>query len=337
MSDDDDFERYERAFHKVTIDEVWELRRAIVGPANMPPGEQGKLAKAALAALKAGKTPSPKQLAALELIVRLMRPSLLSQNRAIEELPPEASGFSDEWDGFRADVRPSLYTIGRLDNDAGRGIGTGFLVSDKILVTNTHVLEILSSGTLKLERGQAFVRFKGEWNVVPDEKAFDVVKVVAVHETLDLSLLEVDAVSLGDDRKVLRVASEPAVKGDAVVVLGYPQNDSERNPMFVSSIFANRFGVKRAAPGELIEVKASGIFHDCSTLGGNSGSPVVSLKSRQIIAVHCAGSFMFRNESVPGVGLDAFIKPHLKPSSPKPKAPPKASGAPKPPKKKKDR
>jgi len=311
MSTSHDFERFERAFHKVTIDQVWELRRAIVGPANMPPGEQGNLAKAALAALKAGTTPTPKQLAALELIVRLMRPSLLSKDRTIEDLPPEASGFIDDWDDFRAAVRPSLYTVGRLDDSAGKGIGTGFLVSDKLLVTNTHVLEILSNGTRELERGQATVRFKSEWNVVPDERPFDVVKVIAVHDTLDLSLLEVDPVPLGNDRKVLAVDSAPAAKGDAIVVLGYPQNDSARNPMFVSSIFGNRFGVKRAAPGELIAAKASGVYHDCSTLGGNSGSPVVSLKSRQIVAVHCACSFMFRNESVPGPGLGEFIKPHL--------------------------
>jgi len=311
MSTPQDFERFERAFHKMTIDQVWELRRAIVGPANMPPGEQGDLAKAALAALKAGTAPTPKQLAALELIVRLMRPSLLSTNRTIEDLPPEASGFTDDWDDFRAGVRPSLYTVGRLDDGMRKGVGTGFLVSDKLLATNTHVLDVLSSGTRELERGQASVRFKSEFNAVPDERPFDVVKVVAVHETLDLSLLEVDPVPLGNDRKVLPLAPEQATKGDAVVVLGYPQNDSERNPMFVTSIFGNRFGVKRVAPGELIDVKASGVYHDCSTLGGNSGSPVVSLKSRRVVAVHRSGSFMFRNESVPGAGLGAFIQANL--------------------------
>src|SRR5262249_13467547 len=97
MSTPIDFDRFARAFHHVSIDQVWEMRRAIVGPANMPPGEQSDLAKAALAALKAGNVPTPKQYAALELIVRLMRPSLLSTNRAIEDLPPEASNL-EGWD-----------------------------------------------------------------------------------------------------------------------------------------------------------------------------------------------------------------------------------------------
>jgi V8-like Glu-specific endopeptidase len=81
--------------------------------------------------------------------------------------------------------------------------------------------------------------------------------------------------------------------------------------MFVTSIFGNRFGVKHVAPGELIDVKASSVYHDCSTLGGNSGSPVVSLKSRRVVAVHCSGSFMFRNDSVPGAVLGAFIQANL--------------------------
>ena len=135
-----------------------------------------------------------------------------------------------------------------------------------------------------------------------------IVKVVAVHETLDLSLFEVDSVTLDVDRALLPMAPADAAQGDTVVVLGYPQNDSARNPLFVSSIFGNRFGVKRAAPGEVIEVKGSGVYHDCSTLGGNSGSPVVSLKTGQVVGVHRSGDFMYRNESVLGSGLSAFVQ-----------------------------
>jgi hypothetical protein len=309
MSTPIDFDRFARAFHQVSIDQVWELRRAIVGPANMPPGEQAELAKQALAALKAGNAPTPKQYAALELIVRLMRPSLLSTNRVIEDLPPEASNL-EGWDEFRTRIRPALYTVGRVD-DGGKGIGTGFLVSPRLLVTNTHVLDVLSNGTRVLERGQASVRFKREFNAIPDERPVPVVQVVAVHETLDLSLLEVDPVALDVDRTVLPMAPADAARGDPVVVLGYPQNDSARNPLFVSSIFGNRFGVKRAAPGEVIEVKGWGVYHDCSTLGGNSGSPVVSLKTGQVVGVHRSGDFMYRNESVLGSGLSAFVQAYL--------------------------
>jgi hypothetical protein len=88
-------------------------------------------------------------------------------------------------------------------------------------------------------------------------------------------------------------------------------NDSGRNPLFVSSIFGNRFGVKRAAPGEVIDPGGQGFHHDCSTLGGNSGSPVVSLKTGQVVGVHRAGEFMYRNESVAGTGLGAFVRANV--------------------------
>jgi hypothetical protein len=310
MSTPIDFDRFARAFHHVSIDQVWEMRRAIVGPANMPPGEQADLAKAALAALKAGNVPTPKQYAALELIVRLMRPSLLSTNRVIEDLPPEASNL-EGWDAFRTKIRPCLYSVGRVDDGGGTGIGTGFLVSPRLLVTNTHVLDLLSNGTRVLERGQASVRFKREFNAIPDERPVEIVKVIAVHETLDLSLLEVDPVALDADRTVLPMAPADAAQGDTIVVLGYPQNDSARNPLFVSSIFGNRFGVKRAAPGEVIAAESSRFYHDCSTLGGNSGSPVVSLKTGELVGVHRSGDFMYRNESVPGTALGPFVQAHV--------------------------
>jgi V8-like Glu-specific endopeptidase len=40
------------------------------------------------------------------------------------------------------------------------------------------------------------------------------------------------------------------------------------------------------------------MFHDASTLGGNSGSCVVDLDSNQVIGLHFAGRYMQYNEAV---------------------------------------
>ena len=40
------------------------------------------------------------------------------------------------------------------------------------------------------------------------------------------------------------------------------------------------------------------IFHDASTLGGNSGSCVVDLDSGRVIGLHFAGQYMQYNEAV---------------------------------------
>ena len=57
-----------------------------------------------------------------------------------------------------------LYSIGRIDLISGKGVGTGFLISKSLLVTNKHVLDVLSYGTNRLEKGQAIVRFREEYN-----------------------------------------------------------------------------------------------------------------------------------------------------------------------------
>src|SRR5262249_2718761 len=60
--------------------------------------------------------------------------------------------------------------------------------------------------------------------------------------------------------------------------------------------------------GEVIAAESSRFYHDCSTLGGNSGSPVVSLKTCELVGVHRSGDFMYRNESVPATSLGPFVQ-----------------------------
>lgn len=44
---------------------------------------------------------------------------------------------------------------------------------------------------------------------------------------------------------------------------------------------------------------AQGTFqHDCSTLGGNSGSCIVNLETHRIVGLHFGGRFRITNEAV---------------------------------------
>jgi hypothetical protein len=60
---------------------------------------------------------------------------------------------------------------------------------------------------------------------------------------------------------------------------------------------------KRLAPGEILKVTDSEIEHDCSTLGGNSGSAVVSLATGEALGLHFAGLYMEANYAVPAPKL----------------------------------
>jgi endonuclease G len=302
--------RAERAFSQMTIGQAWESRRAIIGTANMPAGEEQQLAEEALETLRLGGKPSAPQLAALELAIRLMRPAPLSKRGSLDDLPEEAASSFQDWPAFQKSVTPFLYSIGRIDQFPEEAVGTGFLISDKLLVTNRHVLSQLSRGTEVLEQGQAVVRFKHEYQS-PDEPPVAIKRVVAVHPALDMALLEVEKKDYNDGRLPLAIDPAEVEEGHPVVAIGYPFNDSVRNPLFISTVFGARFGVKRAAPGEVTGVAANSIFHDCSTLGGNSGSPILSMKTSRLVGIHRDGRFMYRNEAANGASVSEFVTAHL--------------------------
>jgi len=299
-------ERADRAFQNRPIAEFKDRVRAIIGP--VAAQLQGP-AQEALDAIKQKREPTPKQLAALELVIRTMRPAPLSKNGELPELEEELNAIFVEWENFRVSVKPYLYVIGRIDQVGTRGIGTGFLVSKTLLATNKHVLDILSFGTLKLEEGQAVVRFREEYNS-GTEKAVAITGVVADHPSLDIALLRIEDTLFTDNRTPLPIDKGESKVGKRVVTIGYPQQDEKRNKFFVSAVFGDRFGVKRAAPGEIIDTRDQAIFHDCSTLGGNSGSPVISLDTAQVVGIHRSGFFAYRNEAVNGKALSDFVNAH---------------------------
>jgi V8-like Glu-specific endopeptidase len=65
-------------------------------------------------------------------------------------------------------------------------------------------------------------------------------------------------------------------------------------------IFANIYEKKRLQPGNLTNsFESVGEFaHDCSTLGGNSGSCVLDLDTGLVIGLHYSGSYMHSNYAV---------------------------------------
>ncbi|MCP3139260.1 trypsin-like serine peptidase [Pyxidicoccus xibeiensis] len=301
--------RAARAFQKATAEQVIGRLRAIIGPT-----AQEGLVRDALSALQNGELPTPMQMAALEQAIRVFRPSLLSKGGQLPPLSPEVGASFPDWEGFRAAVKPLLPSVGRIElmgpQGKQRSVGTGFLVRPHLLVTNRHVLEELSSGTGKLERGMARVNFGQEYGQVDAEGPVDIVREVAEHPDLDLALLEVDTAQLSAARTPLELETEAVGRGADVAVIGYPFPDAERNPSFVTAAFEGKLGVKRVAPGEVMKTAGATLHHDCSTLGGNSGSPLVSLKSARVVGVHFRGSFAVRNTAVAASELGAFLQAH---------------------------
>ena len=283
--------------------------RAIVGPGNMPATFEGALATRAMEKLKDpdADRPTPSELAALEMMIRMMRPAPKYDGGQLEPFAQQefSNTFSD-WTQFTKLLEPLKAAIGKLQLTQGDPAGTGFLVRDDVLVTNKHVLDFLSRGTRVLESSQSVVRFHAEFNPIEFENAVPVEEVIKVHETLDIALLRVNP----PKRQVLTIASAAPGLEDHVAAVGHPFDDPVNNPLFTRTIFGDKWGVKRAAPGEVVSLSASSVGHDCSTLGGNSGSPLMSLKTAEVVGLHSGGGFLWRNDAVSCVDLKAFVDTH---------------------------
>jgi hypothetical protein len=141
--------------------------------------------------------------------------------------------------------------------------------------------------------------------------------VIGIHPALDLALLRVAPPDVGKrmTKPLTLMSQDPGpLEGRSVYVLGYPAPDYRNDTVVQRSIFGDRYFVKRLQPGAAMAPPndavipagpcSSGaepddvIFHDASTLGGNSGSCVVDLDTNQVIGLHFAGMYMQYNEAL---------------------------------------
>ena len=104
------------------------------------------------------------------------------------------------------------------------------------------------------------------------------------------------------------LAAEDGKHDELVAVVGYPAKDSQRNdPMEMEEYFSGLYDVKRFSPGKLIVPSdRDRLQHDCTTLGGNSGSPVISLVSKKCVGLHFAGLYGEYNSAVSVSALKAL-------------------------------
>ena len=72
-------------------------------------------------------------------------------------------------------------------------------------------------------------------------------------------------------------------------------------------VFGGRYDVKRAAPGIMTPNSRGWATHDCTTLGGNSGSVVIDLKSGEAVALHFAGAYVIENYAVPASKIRKYL------------------------------
>lgn len=256
----------------------------------------------------AADAPSDDQLSSLEAIVAFdgTRPSFLVKKQGIDF---SSSYNTGTWD---IDLKPYLDQLGRQISCVGRvevgetHIGTAFLVTPTLAITNRHVAQSIASisnGGMQIN-ANVFLDFgREEWD---GKTSFDRRKVEALlfagkdpivkpidHHKLDLAVVRVGVSKLADEQgqrylPVGNISRAAFMASGVVTAIGYPGAAQ----LFVPARLQTQYdkvlarllegdgGAKRFAPGNPITTDGVAdladwtVMHDATTINGNSGSPV---------------------------------------------------------------
>lgn len=283
----------------------------------------GIVAEAPLAEVDGGATADGRRL--VETIVQPnARPVLLIRNnRATTEfLGPDSQVWAGRIQTAQALLDSAIPAVGRVEVGNFPGaiwLGTGWLVAPEIVVTNRHVAREFG------RRSANGFTFRVGSNGFPITSRVDFLEEFERSESLEYAVTSILWIAPTGEPDVafLRVTqaaprrSLPApialaaevTEADFIAAIGYPARDSRvPDQDLVRSIFGDVYEKKRLAPGTVLEVKPDELEHDCSTLGGNSGSVLVNLRTGEAVGLHFAGLFLEANFAVPAPKVRELLR-----------------------------
>jgi len=296
-----------------------ELVRNVQLPGQESAGESPlrKQAEEGLKAVEQGRVPTPDQTAGLEaIILPAIRPVLDVVDGDFQTDHPLWLKLNTD-EAIRTPLRRAIPSIGRIElpgNPSYPYGGTGFVVGDRLVMTNRHVAGIFTSGvgtTATIRSGfRAGIDLLRELDR-PTGPTLPVKSVVMVHPYWDMALLELEEMPDGVEPLKLAQLDPAADHMIEVAAIGYPAFDTRNDQTVQNDLFRRVFGVKRLQPGTLGGRQSTESFgkmvdalaHNCSTLGGNSGSALVDLTSGEVVALHFGGRYRITNYSVPAFEL----------------------------------
>lgn len=272
---------------------------------------------------------------ALEALVKLEgRPVLEMTDEAIDYDAPNLGPWQGRIILSKEQIESTRNSIGRIDI-RGKHAGTGYVVAPGLIMTNRHVLEVIATPLPRAKSPDVWLFEEAATvNFSPDARdpgrEFQITEVVFAgadpildlpvsFRKLDLALLAVEStntVGTSLPPPIPITALDGLVeRGGSMIVLGYPAppsrlpQDSEgrtRRDVVdrLRKLYGLRYGVKYLSMGEVMEgaenLSASPnnwVFsHDATSLGGNSGSAVLSLSGEvTLTGLHFAGDWLRAN------------------------------------------
>lgn len=222
---------------------------------------------------------------ALETIVlRTGRPVLaISMDEAVLEFrDAESEVWRSRLVKNKSLLKSAIRAVGRIElqhHATFSWVGTGWLVTPDIVVTNRHVAEVFAEhqgknfvfksglGGKRVEAAIDFLEEHGR----SQAHSFELTNFLYIEPSPgpDLAFIKVKSSGSSFPKPIKLAAKQAALKQD-VVVIGYPARDSRiPDQQLMLDIFGDVYDKKRLAPGQVIGSTSSELKHDCSTLGGS--------------------------------------------------------------------
>ncbi len=284
-------------------------------------------AATAMAGLTADVTPNvgaqieatPAPTVELETIVQRIGRPVLAITRGDAQLAvenPDSQIWNNRLQQSASLLHQAIAAVGRVEANnmpmALPYVGTGWLVDSELVVTNRHVaLEFAQRGSSGFSFQLGFDRkspmsvdidFLEELNN-PAKAQFDISDIlfIANDRGPDVAFLKVSRRQGDGAAQPIKLSRNIVPPQTIVATIGYPARDpfiSDQKLMM--QIFGDVFEKKRLAPGFVTGVEGGALTHDCTTLGGNSGSALIDLATGEAAGLHFAGIFLKTNYAVPG-------------------------------------
>jgi endonuclease G len=273
----------------------------------------------------------------LEAIVRMAgRPPLVVRNDKVEgkasliEDPSDREAFPHDIADKITAVERFLPSVGRVEfvNHPKSWGGTAWVLpsdgNDLLIVTNRHVAVEVARRTHRGDGVFIFAptsnaRYGARFNTaeepgLPADPArrhqIEAFTYMADDLQADVAIarLRLPAAPSLLPLKIPLADTDPD-RDELVAVVGYPAADPYRNdPTTMERYFRNLYDVKRFSPCRVTAAATGEVLsHDCTTLGGNSGSPVISLERSAVVGLHFAGQYGVANSAVRASTLRALM------------------------------
>lgn len=271
--------------------------RDVAGPTDDPVAEE------IIQAVERGETVSQQVFAQLKRRITTERPAAPIAANGTAKIGRRAMEIFPDWPRFHAQAQHLVASIARIDRRA-EAQATAFLVGPTHVLTNRHVAEGLG-----LSPGQPAREITAKFPGRSSATRIPISTVADLSDEADLALL---MLSRPVDLPPLQLSppASPALD-DALVTIGYPDAGPYGD---FAGLFHGKYGIERASPGRVCRLETTTFLHDCSTLGGNSGSPIFEQSTGDVVGIQTEGSFLELNTAVTAEAAATFLIKTLPPA-----------------------